>query len=148
MDNLIENLFELEFGWPQEMQNKKILLRQFNIGKLIGINSGLTVFEDGNMYFLKINTQDGIPAWNYFTRLKTEGLKKLKVLISTEFFEIKNKDYQWGNSNNILIWQCELNGQEKRLIVDSGSYTNLPPVFKRIDDIINRYMYKLNDVIE
>lgn len=148
MDNLIENLFELEFGLKQEMQNKKILLRQFNIGKLNGINSGLTVFEDGNMYFLKSNTKDGTLAWNYFTRLKPEGLKKLKALISTEFFQIKNEDYERGNSDNILIWQCELSGQEKRVIVDSGSYTNLPPVFKRIDDIINRYMFKLNEVIE
>ena len=134
-------------GLPQDKINAKPLLEQYNISKLVNKNNGTLIFADGTIFITSYDRTGDSLYWKYFTRLKVEGVKLLKELIEVEFLMIENEYLPKITSQNVLVWKSFLNGKSKEVIVASSSYHNLPPVFQKIDNLINQFMYKMNEVI-
>lgn len=144
---IMKIITDIKKGLPNDKINAKPLLEQYNISKLGDENNGTLIFADGAIFITSYNKTGDFSYWKYFTRLKVDGVKLLKELIEIEFLMIENEDLSEIASQNVLVWKSFLNGKSKEVIVASGSYQNLPPVFQKIDNLINQFMYKMNEVI-
>lgn len=139
------NTIETKTGLPKDKMQVKPLLAQFNIGKQERNQSGTLIFPDGFIYRLVSDKSGAFYKWSYFTRLKEEGINLMKDLILLEFNTIEIENFSEPTSQNVLIWKSNFEGKSKTIKIASGSYSNLPPVFQKIDTLINKYMYKLNE---
>ena len=133
-------------GLPNEREKMVPIFEQYLLSKLHGKSNGLLIYSDGAIY-TTINTQNtGNFRWVYFTSLKMEGIDLLKKTISEEFYTttVPNRPL---TSENILVWKSSLNNEMHEITAGSGPYDSLPPVFRKIDNLINEFMVKLNDKI-
>jgi len=142
----MKNITEIRSGLPKDKVRVKPLLEQYNIS--MPNDNGTLVFPDGMIYITTANNEKGEYQWKYFTRLKSEGITLLEKLIEFDFYLIKNEDLPETTSQNILIWKSFFKEESKEVKVASGLYTNLPPVFQKIDNLINQFMYKMNEQIQ
>lgn len=56
---------------------------------------------------------------------------------------------EWGErqqESDYMIWKATLDGYSNQLWVLAGLYENLPPVFRKIDETINRFMCRINEL--
>ena len=144
----MNNSIEIINGLPIFRVLDEPIFKQFNISKLGAVNAATLIYDDGQMYMLEHDKMEGDYKWIEFTQLKLEGVELLKELIRTEFLRLEDEDFAGLSSRNILIWESFLDEQANHVQVASGSYASLPPVFKKIDDLINRFMYRMNEKIE
>ena len=136
-------LLEIKTGLPLDRVEESPMLMQFNVSKFNEINTALLIFGDGQMYILGGESSER--RWLKFTKLKQKGVELLVSLIKNEFMILKNEDLQQSSSGNILLWESFVDNETYQVRADSGSYESLPPVFKKIDDLINQYMYRMNE---
>ena len=142
------NITEIMTGIPQNKESEIPLMKQFVVDRVGKIKSGLAVYDDGDMFMASRINDTGQYKWVEFTRLKKDGIELLQKLIENEFPPLENLDIQTESSESVLIWIVKLNGKEKEIRVASGSYYNLPSVFEKVDRLINKYMYRMNEKIE
>lgn len=144
MDKTFRHITDRKEGLPENRLKKKAILEQFNVGKYGNVNSGTLIFEDGQIYMLWSGGDQSQQQWKPFTRLKPEGLEELLNLIDKEFNKLDTKENYRGTAHNVLIWRSFRDGNETTIIRPSGPYSGLPPVFKKIEDSINRNMERLH----
>lgn len=135
----------IKSGLPKEKVGLAPLLKQFNVGSSGKINSATMVYDDGTIFMLSDVQGRGVYNWFELTKLKPQGIKTVAQLIQEEFNHIVLHDYSASISRNMLIWESCINNTTKTLKLPSGPYSSLPPVFKKIDDSINEFMYKMNE---
>lgn len=144
----MNNIFEIKTGLPDDKTLVTPILQQFNMSRLENNHNGTLIFDDGAIYISIIDKTDGNYSWKYFTHLKKEGIVLMHEAINNEFVNINSDVITKITSQNILIWKSFIDGKKKEVKVASGSYSNLPPVFQKIDNLINHYMFKMNERIE
>lgn len=144
----MDNLLELKTGLPLHRVLEEPILKQFNINRSGDVNTATLIFADGQMYMLGRDKNNGYYKWIEFTRLKPEGIDLLEEFIRNEFMQIDKENFKQTSSQNTLFWESFIDNKANLVQVASGAYSSLPPVFKKIDDLINRFMYRLNEKIE
>lgn len=147
MKKTIQQITDIVDGLPADRLKMNAILKQFNVGKFNRINSGTLIFDDGQIYMLWSGSDNLNWTWKPFTKLKPQGLKELIDLIDREFSEIDTNENFSGNADNFLIWESNRFGNKTTVIVPSGPFSGLPPVFKKIEDTINKFMVRLNEKI-
>jgi|GEM_PF-2305968 len=147
MKTSFQHITDLSNGLPDDRLKMKAVLKQFNVGKYNRINSGTLIFGDGQIFMLRSEAGSLKWSWQPFTKLKPQGVKELIELIDREFNKIDTSENFSGTADNILLWESNRGGEEKTLIVPSGPFSGLPPVFKKIEDTINQYMVRMNEKI-
>ena len=144
----MKNILEIIIGLPKNIVSIAPLLEQYKISNWGDKQSGTKIFPNGSMYITVKDSDNGSYKWIYFTKIKKEGVRLLSELILNEFSLIVHEGLANNNSQNILIWKSFLNGKMHKVRVASGLYSNLPPVFQKIDNLINQYMYKINEKVK
>ncbi len=132
-------------GLPLNKLGEQPLLKLFNFGKKGKVNYGRLIFSDGLMFMLGKREGEEY-QWIEFTQIKAEGIELLKQTVKKEFFLLNNEAHR-SSSANTLYWQAYLGEKTKSVILPSVAYNQLPPVFEKIDELINRFMYKMNERI-
>jgi hypothetical protein len=140
----MHDILQIKEGLPQEKRNTKPLLEQLNIDKLNRRYTGTLLFDDGELYMLsEIDVEKY--KWFRLTSIKKEGLILINDLLRKDFVKVEKDLSGNSSSDTVQVWKAFIDGKEWGVRACSSSYNNLPKVFKKIDDSINKYMYKLNE---
>jgi len=135
-------------GLPGHLQELTPLLEQYKPGSLTQRKSGLLVFPAGEIYATVADPENsGKLQWIFFSRMRLQGMARLRELIASEFMQLQQEE--WGErlqESDYMIWKATLDGYSNQLWVLAGLYENLPPVFRKIDETINRFMYRINEL--
>ncbi|MGE0019597.1 MAG: hypothetical protein AB7S72_08030 [Draconibacterium sp.] len=141
----MNEIFKMKTGLPEDKKSAIPILEQYLLAAFQGNSNGTLIFDDGAIY---ITTRISGPEnyqWTYFTRLKPEGIDLLKKTIIEEFFKTEVEINHGGTSGNQLLWKSALDNVKHEVAIGSGSYDSLPPVFRKIDNLINDFMVKMNE---
>lgn len=142
---IMNEIFKMKTGLPEDKKSAIPILEQYLLAAFQGNSNGTLIFDDGAIY---ITTRISGPEnyqWTYFTRLKPEGIDLLKKTIIEEFFKTEVEINHGGTSGNQLLWKSALDNVKHEVAIGSGSYDSLPPVFRKIDNLINDFMVKMNE---
>ncbi|HCE58280.1 MAG TPA: hypothetical protein DER09_10735 [Prolixibacteraceae bacterium] len=143
----MNDILNLKTGLPDERINIVPILEQYLISRTPGSSNGTLIFDDGVIFITTLNQANNDYRWIFFTRLKSEGIDMLKTLIISEFSKTEIAEKQHNSSEKQVLWKSNFQNVKHQVLVGSGSYDSLPPVFRKIDDLINRYMYKMNEKV-
>lgn len=144
------DITELKTGLPENLVDEKPLLEQYIVNTRQGRQSGTILFADGSLYNTSGSENTGIVSekdhteWVYFTKVESEGIRKIETSIRNEFFRLEQENMMSSTAQNTLIWKANLGGRSFSVKTASGLYSGLPPVFKKIDGLINQYMVRMN----
>lgn len=136
---------DIELGLPTKYQEKQVLLKIYNIDSNNQITGARHVYSDGALFLLVAKT-DGKQEWLELTTIKSKGIELLKKAIVDEFFSIENSDESFAGYS--LYYEVNLNGRQCKIIVEADLNENLPKVFMKFEELINQYMYRINESVD
>lgn len=145
---MMKDILETTAGLPADKIPEIPIFRQFKLDRRSNHHSGTLIFTDGSMYVAVRGKENSSLRWVYFTHLKKEGMVLLVDLLKNEFLKVQSEEMAKIVSGNILYWMCDIGEIHKEVFVASGAYSALPPVFLKIETLINQYMVKMNEAFE
>lgn len=141
----MNEVFKNITGLPKDKISVIPILEQYLFTKAENNSNGTLIFDDGEIYITSPIPETNNYQWTYFTRLKLVGIELLKKLIIDEFSKTRVEINQGRTSGNQLLWKSAWNNVKHEIAIGSGSYDSLPPVFRKIDNLINEFMVKMNE---
>lgn len=142
---IMNEILEIKTGLPEDKKSAIPILEQYLLAAFQGNSNGTLIFDDGTIYITNRISGTENYQWTYFTRLKPEGIDLLKMIINEEFSRTEVAINRGGTSGNQLLWKSALHNVKHEVAIGSGSYDSLPPVFRKIDNLINDFMVKMNE---
>lgn len=144
---VMDEIVNIKTGLPEDRKSEAPILEQYLLAVFNDNSNGTLIFADGAIYITTRLPGTEKFQWTYFTRLKPAGLDLLKKLITEEFSKTEIVVIHEPVLGNQLLWKSELNNLKHEVSIGSGSYDSLPPVFRKIDNLINEFMYKMNEKV-
>lgn len=143
----MSDIMNLKVGLPTSKMTEIPLLQQFNLSRAGENHTGTLLFADGSIYITVGENGISNIKWIYFTHIKKKGQELIENLLREDFSKLDSEDLSIITAENYLHWKSFLDEKHKDVKVASGSYSNIPPVFGEIEQVINRYMFKMNEKV-